>query len=545
MRKNEKLQCGDVSKSEDIFFELTGCESCDDVKALILQKPHLLGQNKSGQNLLHLAVTWERTDLVGLLIEQYPDLLTMKDSQGCLPLHLAASYHGHIKILKILLKAHHFQLNEKNQVGHAALHLAAQKNQIKKAVWLINQGASLIVKDKLGLMPIDIAAEANCVDVVSTLLKRHAEQLSQDISTAGALFDFMLMHYHANTVMFVVNQRSDLFQKTNQMLGLLPAAENKKRVDVVEKILLSSSPYAGELGYTPLHLAAFSYRVPLSIITLLWQSGANLNMTDNNGRTPLHFAAMSLHTDISRIDALLNLGADLRAKDQAGCMPLHFAIKNCGISVVNFLLEKDAALSSESDGSGNSPLHLMVERREFTIDDIIAFAKRFPRLLKHKNNLRRMPLYTAVTAWKGRGDIVMALVEAGADETVIDSDGNSVLHVAVQHYDFKKISYLAKAFPDLCDKRNENGHTPLHIAAAQWDVRAVNFFIELGVDHQLITDVLAWLEKEWSSTSEPSQLARWGAFFTGYGAGHSDGGAKQAILASLRNALPSTSCTIQ
>lgn len=463
MRKNGKLHCGDVSDSEDIFFELTGYESCDDIKALLLQKPHLLGQNNSGQNLLHLAVTWGRTDLVGLLSKKHPELLTMKDNQGCLPLHLAASYDGYNKILKILIKAGRFQLNEKNKTGHAALHLAAEKNQIKKVIWLVNQGASLALKDKQGLMPIDVAAEANCVDVVNALLKRHAEQLSQDVSTSDALFDFMLMHYHANTVMFVVNQRSDLFQhqQTNGMLILLRAAESKNRADVVETILLSQSPDAKDHGYTPLHLAVVTYGVDLSTITLLCQAGADLNKRDKEGRTPLHLATMNRRTDIYFIEALLKLGANLYARDQAGRMPIHLAIEHCSIHVVNFLLQKGADSQSAADGCGNSPLHLMVKRREFTINNLIDFAKRFPDLLKHKNNLGRMPLYTAVTDWRWRHcDIVMALVEAGADETVIDSNDNSVLHVAAQYQDLRKIRYLSEKFPALCDKQNKKGHTP-------------------------------------------------------------------------------------
>lgn len=96
---------------------------------------------------------------------------------------------------------------------------------------------------------------------------------------------------------------------------------------------------------TPLHIAA-SKRVPVRIIRLLLDAGANPNALNGMDRTPLHTAVIaseelpySIFLDANSEDAvraLLKAGADPKAKDALEVFPSHYTTRG---SILNPLYE--------------------------------------------------------------------------------------------------------------------------------------------------------------------------------------------------------------
>ena len=74
-----------------------------------------------------------------------------------------------------------------------------------------------------------------------------------------------------------------------------------------------------EDGYTPLHWAARSSKIP-SVVAALLDAGADLKARGKFGWTPLHLAAAYSKTS-SVVAALLDAGADPKAKDAVGRIP--------------------------------------------------------------------------------------------------------------------------------------------------------------------------------------------------------------------------------
>ena len=131
-------------------------------------------------------------------------------------------------------------------------------------------------------------------------------------------------------------------------------------------------------------------------------SGININDMSKNSQTALHLAAGLGHDQIAKL--LISNGAQIDAKDiDSGFTPLHYAVWFNQLKTVEMLIAKRANI------------------HEVT-------------------NLQNTPLDLAVK--KSLDDIVKLLISHGADTSMKDFDGNSLLHLAVKD---QKIS-IVKTF---------------------------------------------------------------------------------------------------
>jgi len=114
-------------------------------------------------------------------------------------------------------------------------------------------------------------------------------------------------------------------------------------------------------GRTPLFAAIYEEplvfnRIP--IVTLLIESGADINLKDERGNTPLHLAAFG-ETEVVKL--LLEQGADVNATNNAGETPLHKAVQYPEHKVVCELL-RHGGNKSIRNVQGLTPAQIAEER---------------------------------------------------------------------------------------------------------------------------------------------------------------------------------------
>ncbi|XP_039306085.1 ankyrin repeat domain-containing protein 27 isoform X2 [Solenopsis invicta] len=135
-------------------------------------------------------------------------------------------------------------------------------------------------------------------------------------------------------------------------------------------------------------------------------------------------------------------------KDDKGMTPLHVAVLHDQLVIVDFLLDRDTDINAV-DSDGMTALH-----------------------------------YACV---KGHQNILLLMLHANADSAVTDARGNTPLHLAVDrdHENcVKALLYLSEhmRIPVGANVANDNGDTPLHLAARWGYCAIVSILLEYGVN---------------------------------------------------------------
>ena len=178
-------------------------------------------------------------------------------------------------------------------------------------------------------------------------------------------------------------------------------------------------------GRLPIHYAAINCS-PQAAFESLAVRGADFNVRDlHSGLTPLQIALQVCSQ--GTLTTLLNYGADANMPlPKVGGNVLHLAIKNDKpLRTFRLLIDSEIDLDAEDD-EGLTPLILLLIRKDI--------------------------------------DLVVELLEAGADPNVADANGTTVTHYAAQIGNVDLLSKLRQLGANL-EVRNVKEQTPLHLAA--------------------------------------------------------------------------------
>lgn len=240
-------------------------------------------------------------------------------------------------------------------------------------------------------------------------------------------------------------------------------------------------------GATPLHRVAA--KSSPETFALLLKAGADPKAVTSDGWTVLHAAARNRVDDTGAIvRMLIEAGCDIAARDDIGWVPLHYAARFGGGSAVEALVRsyegRDGkpvtgfALVNAATPGGYTPLHAAIENDDpkpakVLVDSLAA--------VNVTASGEGTPLQLAVKLGRGP-DYVGPLIEGGADLSVIDGRGCSLLHRAVQGCPVETVRLLIDAGIPV-DIQTPDGFTPLHLAAQEAkDPRVIEFLLKAGAD---------------------------------------------------------------
>jgi len=232
---------------------------------------------------------------------------------------------------------------------------AVDGNCVDLATRLLDQGASVDARDRLGARPLGHAARSGHLQMVDLLLARGAPIDARDLAGATALY-FAAEGSHISIAQRLIERGADV--KLTGRSGISPVAaaayagndaiveallaagaderapdETGKppivyaaaggRLDIVKRLLARNididARYANDLTVL-MWASGPDEKVPeaeaIKVVTYLLEAGARVDDRDDRGRTALMIAAEGGRADIAGL--LLARGADSSLKDKAG-----------------------------------------------------------------------------------------------------------------------------------------------------------------------------------------------------------------------------------
>ena len=280
---------------------------------------------------LHLAVQYNRVDLVKLLVKRGEDI-NSKDLDRLTPMHHAV-VGGNLDIVSILLKARRKgNWSTQDAYGRAPLFYAVESGDLPMIKFLIKRTGIPLQKDRQGITLMRYAIERGLVSTVKLLLE-HGCQLEDDLIEN-------MYHIHAAAL-----------RRNNDVIDFLVASGISVNTETPQ-------------GRTPLHMAALPSSTPK--LYLSWSHipiSANKprrfsNLSGDKNKSS-YFAAPDNQTSTT-IRCLLDLGANINAGDRLGESALYIATAYQHIDSVKLLLQRGADVNAELKYSGTTPLHVAI-----------------------------------------------------------------------------------------------------------------------------------------------------------------------------------------
>ncbi|XP_046445039.1 serine/threonine-protein phosphatase 6 regulatory ankyrin repeat subunit A-like isoform X3 [Daphnia pulex] len=194
-----------------------------------------------------------------------------------------------------------------------------------------------------------------------------------------------------------------------------------------------------------------------SVVKILLQNGAEVNIRDKDLYSPLHAAAASGQVFV--VQQLLEAGADFNASNSFGNTPLHTACLNGHELVCQDLIASGTSVSAVNL-AGQTPIH---------VSAAATHGERCLGLLIERDaNINfqakdgRTPLH--MTAIHGRFMRAQMLLDRGALVDIGDKEGCTALHIAAAHGHELLIGVLLNVGADP-SRKGRSGMTPMHLAA--------------------------------------------------------------------------------
>lgn len=137
----------------------------------------------------------------------------------------------------------------------------------------------------------------------------------------------------------------------------------------------------------------------------IWPKRKKRVGVDEYGRSDLWNAAFE--GDFDLVKKILSTNVDPNSGDDTGLTPLHMAIQQKHVNVIHLLLDSGADIN-QPDKNGN------------------------------------IPLWTAIHNWRQELDVILLLLEHGADPTIKNHHGNAVMAVLENSNSLEVKPYIQK-----------------------------------------------------------------------------------------------------
>ncbi|KAI4491033.1 hypothetical protein M0802_010536 [Mischocyttarus mexicanus] len=450
----------------------------DIVKLLVENGANIIFNDNNKEDILHYLIK------NGMLeqLQSYEGINKDFQTKDGHTLLIMATKEGQLEIVKYLCNMG-VDVNERSSRNSTALHFVKENSSdsiMEIVQLLIDNGAEIDAVNSFGYTPLQCALDDHHYKIAKLLIEKGADINKIYTNTHyarqrlnGTLLHWASRNYNSDkTMKFLIENGANI--NDTEYDGRTPLCLLVKHggtPEMVKFYVENGANLENMGGGSPLYWAIYSHNIQLQ--ALLIELGTDVNgIIDSHDdlKAPLH-----LTYDISIIKLLIDKGANVNIKDKYGCTPLHY-LRN--ISVAKCLVENGADIHAKNN-DGDTPLHAAAH---FLIVEYL-IEKGADVNIPNKNGYT--PLHFA-------RNLIIAkhLVEKGANITAVTKDGKSVLHGLVEKdtcYDCSLgemsdlISFIIKKGINV-NATDQNGNTPLHLCAENNNEYSAKILIANGAN---------------------------------------------------------------
>ena len=388
-------------------------------------------------------------------------------------LHHAAE-NGHLHVAEVLFEQEFegdFDINAIGEEGKTPLEIAIENGHEKLALFLIEQGADLSIKNEYDETILHIAVTQGLRETVALLIEKGANIDAKGRYPYKTPLHQATEHKHFEIATFLSNNGSNPNSRdadNNIPLHLLSSSEFPKLPNSNAIIIDDDT----------LHLDTMNSKVELA--RLLIEKGSHIDALNNNEDTPLLYALRSALYFEELNEARFALVKLLLSKGANATYALQKIIneENCNFEVVKMLIDHNAKVDDANI------LRMAIIKGNI---DLVKLLIQAGASIQPATPNREISAPIHFAAWEGNVPIAKLLIEKGCDINFLDPNrycsttstnsdtDNTALHISTKRGKIEFVKFLLKQGADAKIK-NGQGKTAKEIAIKNGNIELIDLF---------------------------------------------------------------------